>query len=129
MTAQTPNSLGPFAAQSRLDPDPYSFWHQTEIESGQNYSGYDNRTMSEILEQARITSSRAARAKLYRAFQARFLDETPAVLLYHPVYSYVVSKSVNGVQLGPLLQPADRFHTIDDWYIVIRRVVGVAAGD
>ena len=115
--------------QHTPDPDPYSFWHQTEIESGQNYSGYDNRTMSEILEQARITSSRAARAKLYRAFQARFLDETPAVLLYHPVYSYVVSKSVNGVQLGPLLQPADRFHTIDDWYIVIRRVVGVAAGD
>jgi hypothetical protein len=34
---------------------------------------------------------------------------------------------VNGVQLGPLLQPADRFNTIADWYIIIRRVVGAAA--
>ena len=110
--------------QRTPDPDPYSLWHQTEIESGQNYSGYDNRMMSELLEQARTTPSNAARAKLYRSFQARFMDETPALLLYHPVYSYVVSRSVNGVQIGPLLQPADRFNTIADWYIVIRRVVG-----
>ena len=114
--------------QRTPDPDPYSFWHQTEIESGQNYSGYDNRMMSELLEQARTTPSSAARARLYRSFQARFMDETPALLLYYPVYSYVVSHSVNGVQLGPLMQPADRFNTIAEWYIVIRRVVGAAAG-
>ena len=114
--------------QRTPDPDPYSFWHQTEIESGQNYSGYDNRMMSELLEQARTTPSSAARARLYRSFQDRFMDETPALLLYHPVYSYVVSRAVNGVQLGPLLQPADRFNAIANWYIVIRRVVGAAAG-
>ncbi len=114
--------------QRTPDPDPYSFWHQTEIESGQNYSGYDNRIMSELLEQARTTPSSAARARLYRSFQARFMDETPALLLYYPVYSYVVSNSVNGVQLGPLMQPADRFNTIADWYIVIRRVAGAASG-
>ena len=84
--------------------------------------------MSELLEQARTTPSSAERTKLYRSFQARFMDETPALLLYHPVYSYVVSRSVNGVQMGPLMQPADRFNTISDWYIVIRRVVGAAAG-
>jgi peptide/nickel transport system substrate-binding protein len=113
--------------QRTPDPDPYSFWHQTEIESGQNYSGYDNRSMSELLEQARTTPSSAARARLYRSFQARFMDETPALLLHYPVYSYAVSRAVNGVQLGPLLQPADRFNTIADWYIIIRRVVGAAA--
>ena len=114
--------------QRTPDPDPYSFWHQTEIESGQNYSGYDNRMMSELLEQARTTPSSAARARMYRLFQARFMDETPALLLYYPVYSYVVSRSVNGVQLGPLLRPADRFNTISDWYILVRRVVGVPVG-
>ena len=35
--------------QRTPDPDPYPFWHQTEIESGQNYSGYDNRIISEYL--------------------------------------------------------------------------------
>src|SRR6185503_1780684 len=49
------------------DPDPYPFWHQTQIESGQNYSGYNSRDMSEILEQARTIPSFTDRVKFYRA--------------------------------------------------------------
>ena len=110
--------------QRTPDPDPYPFWHQTEIESGQNYSGYDNRIISEYLEQARTTPSISARSSLYRMFQKRFVDDTPALLIYHPVYSYVTNKVVNGVQMGPIIEPSDRFNGIADWYIVIRRVVG-----
>jgi peptide/nickel transport system substrate-binding protein len=110
--------------QRTPDPDPYPFWHQTEIESGQNYSGYDNRIISEYLEQARTTPSISARSSLYHMFQKRFVDDTPALLVYHPVYSYVTNKVVNGVQMGPIIEPSDRFNGIADWYIVIRRVVG-----
>ena len=35
------------------DPDPYPFWHQTQITDGQNYAGWDDRQASEYLEQAR----------------------------------------------------------------------------
>ena len=110
--------------QRTPDPDPYPFWHQTEIESGQNYSGYDNRIISEYLEQARTTPSVSARSSLYHMFQKRFVDDTPALLIYHPVYSYVTNKVVNGVQMGPIIEPSDRFNGIAQWYIVIRRVVG-----
>ena len=74
------------------DPDPYPFWHQTQIESGQNFSGFDSRNMSEILEQTRVTPSYADRAKFYRAFQTQFVDQTPAILLYYPVFNYAVDK-------------------------------------
>jgi len=105
------------------DPDPYPFWHQTEIDTGQNYSGYDNRRISELLEQARVTKSLAERSNLYASFQAHFVDQTPALLLYHPVYSYAVHRQLHGVQIGPLLDPSDRFQTIADWYLVTKRVV------
>ncbi|MFQ5408724.1 MAG: peptide ABC transporter substrate-binding protein [Anaerolineales bacterium] len=105
------------------DPDPYPFWHQTAIEGGQNYGGYNNRDLSEILEQARTINSLADRASFYRAFQARFAEETPALLLFYPVYTYAVDARVRGVQIGPLLDPGQRFDNIADWYVVTRRVI------
>lgn len=105
------------------DPDPYPFWHQTQIESGQNFSGFNSRDISEILEQARINPSYKDRAKFYRAFQNKFIDQTPALLLYYPIFNYAVDKKVGGVQLGPLVDRSDRFNNIADWYIVTRRVI------
>jgi peptide/nickel transport system substrate-binding protein len=105
------------------DPDPYPFWHQTQIETGQNYSGYNNRDISEILEQARVIPSYYDRAKFYRAFQSKFMDQTPALLLYYPVFTYAVNEKVNGVQLGPLVDSSDRFNNLADWYMLTRRVI------
>jgi len=105
------------------DPDPYPFWHQTQIESGQNFSGFNSRDISEILEQARINPSYQDRGKFYRAFQSKFIDQTPALLLYYPVFNYAVDKKVSGVQLGPLVDRSDRFNSLASWNIVTRRVI------
>jgi peptide/nickel transport system substrate-binding protein len=105
------------------DPDPYPFWHQTQIETGQNYSSYNNREVSQLLETARTTTDLESRAKLYRSFQARFADQTPALLLYYPMYTYAVDSRVQNVQLGPIVDPSDRFRNLADWYVVTRRVI------
>lgn len=105
------------------DPDPYPLWHETQVESGQNYSGWADRIASQFLEQARITTDIATRARLYQSFQARFADQVPAVLLYYPTYTYAVSNAINGVRLGPLTEPSDRFASLPDWYTETRRVV------
>jgi peptide/nickel transport system substrate-binding protein len=105
------------------DPDPYPLWHQTQVESGQNYSGLDDRVISQLLEEARITSDINLRARNYRAFQARFADQVPALLLYYPVYNYAVDVRVNGVRIGPLTEPSDRFNTLAEWYLVTRSVI------
>jgi peptide/nickel transport system substrate-binding protein len=105
------------------DPDPYPFWHQAEATGGQNYSQWDNRTASEYLEQARVTTDFGLRARLYRNFQVIFARELPALPLYVPVYSYGVGDVVKGVQMPPLFDPSDRLSLITQWYLVTRRAL------
>ncbi len=102
------------------DPDPYPFWDQAQAVGGQNYTQWDNRIASEYLEQARITVDRAERARLYRNFQVVFDEELPALPLFYPVYSFAVSRDIQGVRVGPLFDTSDRFNSITSWFLNIR---------
>lgn len=106
------------------DPDPYPLWHSTQREgAGQNYSGFAHRQADEIMEEARRITDQTRRMELYHRFQQIFADEVPALLLYHPVYSYAIDARVKGVQIAPMMDPSDRFRTITDWYVLTRRVI------
>ena len=105
------------------DPDPYPFWHQSEITGGQNFSQWDNRTASEYIEQARVNPDFNARGRLYRNFQVVFSKELPGLPLYFPIYTYGVSETVRNAQMPPLFDTSDRFLTISDWYLVTRRAL------
>lgn len=99
------------------DPDPYPFWHQTQTTGGQNYSMWNDRQASEYIEQARIVfNDPEERARLYRNFQVRFVDQMPALPLFYPMYTYGVSQDVKGVRIGPIFKPSDRLKTVTDWY-------------
>ena len=104
------------------DPDPYPLWHATQITAGQNYAGWDNRAADEAIEKARALTDREQRRTFYSQFQQIFADEVPALLLYHPVYTYGVRSKVHDVQIGPLNAAADRFRDIAKWYIVTKRI-------
>ena len=104
------------------DPDPYPFWHQEQIATGQNYAGFDNRRMSEIIEQARVTVNPVTRLQLYHEFQEVFAEQVPSLPLYVPIYTYGVGERIHDVQIAPLVHPSDRYRTIADWWIVPRRV-------
>ena len=108
-------------ASQTADPDPYSFWHDSQAETGQNYSGYEDRNISIWLEQARITANKERRQELYRDFQFRFRDQVPALMLYHPVFTYAISSDVQGASVGPIFDPSDRFANIGDWFLLVRR--------
>lgn len=105
------------------DPDPYPFWHETQAATGQNFGGYKDRDMSEILEQARRTSDRNARARFYQRFQQMFLDQAPAIPLSQPIFTFAVDGRVRDVQIGPLQYTSDRFRNVMDWYIATRRII------
>jgi peptide/nickel transport system substrate-binding protein len=105
------------------DPDPYPLWHQTQIEGGQNYGSWDNREASEALEQARYVTDRGQRKNLYVQFQRIFAEETPALIIAYPTYTYAIDQSVRNVQIGPMVSPSDRFRNIADWYMNTRRVI------
>lgn len=106
------------------DPDPYPLWHSTQRQDeGQNYTGFAHREADQIMEEARRTTDQTRRMELYHHFQQIFADEVPALLLYHPVYSYAIDTRVEGVQIAPMIDPSDRFRTITDWYVITRRVI------
>ncbi len=105
------------------DPDPYPFWHETQVSGGQNYSGHKDRDISEILEQARRTNDQNVRREFYQRFQKTFMDDVPAILLSQPIFTFGVDDHIRGVQIGPLEYPSDRFRTVGKWYIVTRRVI------
>ncbi|MEA4813212.1 MAG: peptide ABC transporter substrate-binding protein [Anaerolineaceae bacterium] len=100
------------------DPDPYPFWGQAMIQNGQNYAGWDDRTASDYLEQARITTDMSLRAKLYRNFQIYFQEKLPALPLFYPIYNYAVRETIKDVSFGPMNDPSDRFTNISRWYIL-----------
>jgi peptide/nickel transport system substrate-binding protein len=105
------------------DPDPYPLWHQTQIEEGQNYAGWDNDRASKLLEAARRTSDRGRRNDFYFEFQQIFAEEVPSLILFHPVYTYGSDQEVFDVQLYPMTTSGDRFRTVADWYMLTRRVI------
>lgn len=103
------------------DPDPYPFWGQAQVKSGQNYAEWDNRSASEFLEQARMTVDYSERERLYRNFQVLFMREMPSLPLLYPTYTYAITDDINGVLFGPIFDPGDRFINVHSWFILTGR--------
>ncbi len=99
----------------RVDPDPYAFWHQGQYPDGQNYAGINDRRSSELLERARRDPNGIHRAEYYAEFQQVFASRTLAMPLYYPVYAYAVSARFEGIEIGYMSTPADRFFSLAGW--------------
>lgn len=104
------------------DPDPYPFWDQATASGGQNYSQWENRVASEYLEQARTSLDITERTRLYHNFQVIFSQELPSLPLWYPVETYAIDRSIQGVSIGPLLDPSDRFATVTNWFLVAKKI-------
>ena len=101
--------------EPNADPDPYVFWHQGQAQDGQNYGGMDDRRVSEALEMARREPYGINRIAHYERFQTLFAERAPAIVLYYPLYIYAADARLEGVQIGFMSAPCDRFQTIQDW--------------
>ncbi len=94
------------------DPDVYAFW-----DGDKNYGGMDDRRIAEELERARRDPSGINRSIRYQNFQREFVERAVAIPLYYPLYTYAVASNIDGVQLGFMSSPANRFYTLHDWKI------------
>lgn len=97
------------------DPDVYPFWHEGQYPDGLNYGGVSDRRISELLEKARREPGGLNRDIHYSQFQRDFVERAIAIPMYYPLYTYVTSADFEGVQLGFVGSPADRFMTIGEW--------------
>ena len=101
------------------NPDGYAFWHAGQHPEGLNFGKVSDTRLSEILEQARRSSSGINRAQLYARFQQTFADRGIAIPLYYPLYTYAVHPRIDGVQLGYIASPSDRFRTLTSWQFTV----------
>jgi peptide/nickel transport system substrate-binding protein len=98
------------------DPDVYPRWHSSQIgRAGGNYSGFSDPDVDRWLETGRQASDRDARRNAYLHFQARWAQEQPSVVLYHPVSAFAVARDVVGVTADPVPDASWRLRSAVQW--------------
>ena len=106
-----------------LDPDPFSFWHSSQKKDpGLNLALYDNKSVDDLLKDARQTLDPTTRAEKYKKFQQLVIDDAPVVFLYSSYQLYFVAKKIKGIEIENVVLPSKRFAGIEDWYIKTQRV-------
>ena len=97
------------------DRDLYRFWHPAQHGAGSNYGAAAHNEMAELIEIARGEIYAGRRALLYLQLQEVFAEQALAIPLYYPLLTYVARDRIEGVKLGFLASPADRFRGIAGW--------------
>ncbi len=112
------------------EPDLYAFWHSSQRnDPGLNLSLYANAKADTLLSQARATTKREDRDKLYTEFADLIREDQPAIFLYAPDFLYVYPKNVVGVRMGSLTTPSERYQNVYRWYTDTERVWEIFARD
>ena len=100
------------------DPDPYAFWHSSQIgQAGLNIADYANKEVDKLLEEGRLTNDLKLRLEKYKKFQELIVEDEPAIFLYSPNYTYVQSKEIKGFSVTSIILPNDRFADVNQWHI------------
>ena len=97
------------------DRDLFRFWHPAQQGGGENYGGASHNEMAELIEIARGEIYAGRRALLHQQIQAVFAEQALAIPLYYPLLTYVARDGIEGIRLGFLASPADRFRGIQHW--------------
>lgn len=102
------------------DPDQSGFWHSGAAADSLNFTSADRLPRQALidkdLDDGISKADPAARRTAYADFQDLMADAAPAIFLFEPHYTYIVSRNVRGVHTNPVIEPVDRFQYVTDWY-------------
>ncbi|MBC7836562.1 peptide ABC transporter substrate-binding protein [Acetobacteraceae bacterium] len=97
--------------------DLFAFWHSSQRnDPGLNVALYANPTADEALESLRATGTDEERKALYTTFEEELQKDIPAVFLYAPDFVYIVPNDIEGLDLGFIGRPSDRFLNANLWH-------------
>jgi peptide/nickel transport system substrate-binding protein len=103
--------------------DLYAFWHSSQMnDPGLNIALYANIAADRLLEDAREISDREERLKKYSLFEDEIYTDSPSVFLYSPDFIYIFDKKINGINVGSVTVPAERFLNVHNWYIETNQI-------
>ncbi|MFT7644763.1 MAG: peptide/nickel transport system substrate-binding protein [Candidatus Paceibacteria bacterium] len=97
--------------------DLYPFWHSSQQDDpGLNIAQYANVSVDQLLETARTEQSEPARLEALIEAGTIITEERPAIFLFQPTFTYVVSTDVTLAEMKKIGRPADRFSNIAEWH-------------
>ncbi len=99
------------------EPDLFAFWDSSQRnDPGLNIAQYANPAVDALVEQLRSSHDENLRTLLFKQFSLDIQKDIPAVFLYAPDFVYIVPNSVQGLDLGFVEGPSDRFLSIVGWH-------------
>lgn len=100
------------------DLDLFAFWHSSQRnDPGLNIAMYVNSKVDKLLEDARIIPAEEPRLMKYKEAETAIMADVPAIFVYSPDFIYAVPKKLKGFEIQNVTTPADRFSSINKWYI------------
>lgn len=97
--------------------DLFAFWHSSQRnDPGLNIAGYANADADEALQSLRQTADTQKRQALYQQFSDELRADVPAVFLYTPDFVYSIPNDIQGLDLGLVESPSDRFLSVAQWH-------------
>lgn len=103
-----------------VDPDVYAYWDssQSDARSAQlNLSEFKSKVADTALEAGRTRTDPSLRVVKYHPFLQAWQQDTPALGLYQPAYTYVTRGSVYGLTAHTINAETDRFNNVQNWEI------------
>jgi peptide/nickel transport system substrate-binding protein len=109
------------------DPDQSQLWHSGAASDSLNFATADRLPKQALIDKdledgigkmdnGVVKTDVASRITAYVDFQDLIADAAPAIFLFEPQYTYIVSRRVRGVHTNPVIEPTDRFQYVADWY-------------
>lgn len=112
-----------FAQKLGADPDPFLFWHSSQVRNpGLNLSMYANTAADKLMSEARAATDKTIRDEKYRQFQTIIQADAPAIFLVQNVFSYAQKSDLQGLTLDSLSDSTTRFYDLPNWYLDTKRV-------
>ncbi len=113
-----------FAQKLGVDPDPFLFWHSSQVKNpGLNLSLYQNTAADKLISEARATTDKTQRDEKYREFQNLIQLDVPAIFLVQNVFSYAQMDNIKGLSINNLTDSTVRFYDLPNWYLDTKRIL------
>ena len=105
-----PESLPRTMLHSQSVPTKENNW------SGQNYTGFKNQLMDQLIDSIEIELEKDKRKKLWGQLQRLYAEQLPAIPLYFRANSFIVPKWLKGIR--PTGHMFTSTNWVEDWHVI-----------
>lgn len=116
-------SVALLSQKQNPDPDPFAFWHSSQIKDpGLNISSLQNPNIDKLITEARTTTDQPVRNAKYEELEKTLENLKVATPIVQNIYTYAISKKIQGSKLSKIYSPEQRLCDIKNWYIKTKRI-------